>query len=130
MHEILKSLGRRVPLIKLQRIEERFSAVKEIMVSALCVCVCVCVCVCARARARGWVGARVRVCTCARARVHECACLNRRVLSFYFRYLSRQELNAVQEAFADFPFTFFQTAEDGHTYLKGLIDSVLYVLYH
>ena len=129
-----------MPLIKLQRIEERFSAVKEIMVSALCVCVCVCVCVCARARARGWVcarvrvctcaRARVRVCTCARARVHECACLNRRVLSFYFRYLSRQELNAVQEAFADFPFTFFQTAEDGHTYLKGLIDSVLYVLYH
>jgi hypothetical protein len=62
--------------------------------------------------------------------VHECACLNRRVLSFYFRYLIGQELNAVQEAFADFPFALFQIAKDGQTYLKGLIDSVLYVLYH
>jgi hypothetical protein len=100
LYEILKSFGRRVSLIKLQRIEERFSAVKEIMLNAVCVCVC--------ARA------------CARA------CLNRKVLSSYFRYLNGQEVNAVQEAFADFPFGFFQIAKDGHTYLKGLIDSVLY----
>jgi len=64
------------------------------------------------------------VCVC------ECACLNRRVLSFYFRYLNGQELNAVQEAFANFPFAFFRIAKDGHTYLKGLINSVLYVLCH
>ena len=33
----------------------------------------------------------------------------------------------MQEAFANIPFAFFQIAKDGHTYLKGLIDSVLYV---
>jgi len=93
-----------VPLIKLQRIEERFSAVKEIMVSAVCVCVCVCVCV------RAWV------------------CLPEQdSFIIYFRYLNSQGLNAVQEAFANIPFAFFQIAKDGHTYLKGLIDSVLYV---
>jgi hypothetical protein len=48
-------------------------------------------------------------------------------LSFYFRGLHG---HAVKEAFANFHFPLFQIDKDCYTYPKGLIYSVLYVLYH